>query len=227
MRWGKSGWGAALLAAVLLLAVGCGGKGEPAKPAAGGGEKAGQSGQTGAKTEPVKGTRYQILPDQSSAWYTVKEVFLIDQLNATAIGKTSAIAGDLVLDGGALQPAQVKVDVSKLKSDKEMRDNKLKSAGLETTKYPEAIFTVASGSTKLAEGQETSLKLNGKATIHGVEKDLVWDAKAKLEGDKLTLTGEVTFKMDLFAIEPPNIAGRIRVDDTVKLNVSLVATKAR
>ncbi|MFZ5825426.1 MAG: YceI family protein [Bacillota bacterium] len=178
---------------------------------------------TSETSKPATGT-YAVVAGESQASYEVKEVFLVDSLNATAIGTTTAIKGELKLKDGAFQPSTVEVDVSALKSDRSQRDNQLKRRGLETEKYPTATFTVSGAEgLKLVEGQEASFKLTGRATIHGVEQELTWDATAKLEGGTLKLSATTEFKMDYFKIEPPNIAGRIRVDDGVKLKVNLVA----
>lgn len=229
----RSMLGSALLAVLLVTMAGCGGaqprgseETRPAsKDAAAPASKDAAVPASSDSGKAASGT-YAIVSGESKASYEVKEVFLIEALNATAIGTTSAIKGELKLKDGALQPSTVEVDVTRLKSDRANRDNQLRSRGLETATYPTATFTVAGvegGALHLAEGQEASFKLTGKAKIHGVEQDLTWDATAKLEGESLKLTATVEFKMSLFQIEPPNIAGRIRVEDTVKLKVELVA----
>lgn len=175
--------------------------------------------------KPATG-KYVIVTGESKASYEVKEVFIVEALNATAIGTTTEIQGDLVLESGAFKPSKVVVDVTKLKSDQRVRDNAIKTRALETAKYNTAEFSVtAMEGGPVVEGQEVAVKLRGMAKIHGVEKELTWDGKAKLEGDTLKLTAAVEFKMDLFGIEPPNIAGKIRVDDGVKLKVDFVAKK--
>lgn len=239
--------GAALLS-LMLLVSGCGGAKQQAsnetdKPATGetgkpsGADTAAKPAATGtsapaqtqpAGTQPTTGTatRYVLVAGESKASYEVKEVFLIEALNATAVGTSTAIKGDLVVENGAFKPSTVVVDVTQLKSNRPQRDGVLRNRGLETAKYPTAEFTIAAmEGGPLAEGKAVPVKLTGKAKIHGVEQDLTWEGTAKLEGDTLRLTASVQFKMDLFNIEPPNIADRIRVDDNVKLMVEFVAKK--
>jgi len=220
----------AVLLSLSLLISGCG----AAEEDHGGHEAAPATSETKpAESKPAatnpgdpNGT-YTIVPDQSSTSFEVKEVFLVDSLNATAVGKTSGIKGDLILENGSFKPSTVVVDVTTLKTDQAMRDRQLKNRAIETDKYKTAEYTIegVEGAINLADGKEASFKLKGLATIHGVQKPLVWDATAKLEGDTLKLDATVTFDMALFEIEPPNVAGRIRVDETVTLNVSFVAKK--
>lgn len=217
----RSGWGAALLAMLLLVASGCGGsakeqQGSETAPVAAAGKP--------ADRQPVAGVQYSIVGAESKAAYEVKEVFVVDALNVTAIGTTSAITGDLVLDGGSLKGGTVVVDVTQLKSDQRMRDNALKDRGLETNKYKTAEFTITGmEGGPVTAGQEVAVKLIGQAKIHGQARALTWEGQAKLEGDTLRLTAEVAFKLELFGIEPPNIAGRIRVADDAKLKIEFVA----
>ncbi len=220
----------AVLLSLTLIVSGCGAgekKGNETTPVTGETTKPAESTPATAAPGNPEST-YAIVAGESSTSFEVKEVFLVDALNVTAIGKTSAITGNLVVENGTFKPSTVVVDVTTLKTDQGMRDRQLKSRAIETDKYKTAEFTVEGvegGAIDLSNGQEATFKLKGVARIHGVEKPLVWDAKAKLEGDTLKLDASVEFDMALFEIEPPNVAGRIRVDEMVKLNVAFVAKR--
>lgn len=216
----------AILAVVLI--AGCAGKKD--EPAAG--QPAQQQSQTPAPQSPgasdMADGKYTVVAQESEASYTVKERFAGQELDATAIGKTSAFTGDLVFANGAIKPSKVTVDVSTLKSDKGQRDNALKSRGLESGKYPlaELSITGVQGSAEpVRQGQESAFKLEGKLKVHGVEKDVVWDAKGKLEGDQVIVTAQLKFAMSDFNITPPSVLGMLTVDDKVQLDVRVVAKK--
>jgi len=71
-------------------------------------------------------------PEQSSASYSVREE-LAGKKMATAVGSTSAVAGDVVLDGtdaSASVLGPVVVDLHQLRSDNALRDARLQSAYL-------------------------------------------------------------------------------------------------
>lgn len=238
MRRGLVTTGLLVLSLSLVAGCGVGQKGTGAQvaegqSAPGGNSQAGHDGHAaeGAEAEAlaaaaVQGDRYQILSGESTASYSVGEKFLDRDLDVVAVGTTSNITGELILDEGRFQSSTVTVDLQSLKSDQSRRDEKLKTTALETDKYPTAVFTI-SGVTgdapALADGQEVALKLEGIMNLHGTEKPWTWDAKGKLEGDKLELTATTTFDMAEFGIEPPNVLNLISVSDQVRLDVKLVA----
>lgn len=175
------------------------------------------------------GSRYAVVASESKATYTVKEKFANRELPNDAVGSTSAFQGELVLENGAVRASKVTVDLRTLKSDQDRRDNRLKTDGLESNKYPFAEFTLTGmeGIQALpADGKEASFKLKGTMKIHGTEKPMVFDAKGQLQGDMVKLITSVKFNMKDFAIVPPSIAGMLTVDENVKLDVQVVAKKS-
>ena len=215
-----------LLAAALV--VGCGGaKKEETQPTAAAPAQASAPAANSGASAAADG-KFTVSGAESSAQYSVKEKFANQELPNTAVGKTSAVTGELVLEKGALKPSKVTVDLKTLKSDQAKRDNALQKRGLEIEKYPTAEFTIIGidGATPTwAEGQEVAFKLKGTLKVHGVEKEVAWDAKGKLQGGALLLDATVKFALTDFKIEPPSVLGMLTVDDNVQLDVHLVAKK--
>lgn len=222
----------------LVIVAGCGGQAKPAPAAtpAPAPAPAATPAPAPQKEEAAKpasapaatGTKYAVVADQSLATYTVGEKFANRELPNDAVGSTSSFQGELILDGGLLKPSTVTVDLRTLKSDSSRRDSTLKTRGLETDKYPEAVFTLngIEGADKIpADGKEVSFKLAGSMKIHGTEKPMVFDTKAKLQGDTFQLTSVVNFKMTDFGITPPSTAGMLTVKEEVKLEVKVTAKK--
>lgn len=152
--------GVLLVAAVALS--GCGAKQQPAAPESKVAEQPKAAPEAKPATATPKGTRYAVVADQSKASYTANEKFANRQLPNDAVGTTSAVQGELILDGGALQPSKVTVDLRTLKSDEPRRDSRLLTQGLESQKYPFAEFTVKGaegGVTIPSDGKEVSFKL--------------------------------------------------------------------
>lgn len=208
---------------VALIAAGCGAKAPtPQAPAA---TEPPVQQVTSAPAPAANGTKYTVSTDRSTASYAVRERFLGKELDVTAIGKTSAFTGEMVLDGGVIKPSTVQIDLSTLTSDESRRDNQVLRA-LDTSTHRLAAFQItgAEGDPVLAEGKETSLKLHGKMTIKGTEKPIVFDGAAKLEGNTMTFTGQTTFAMTQFGVTPPSIGGFVSVTDEVTLHVTYVGT---
>lgn len=174
----------------------------------------------------VNGDAYYVDTTQSEASYAVDETFLGQRLDVTAVGRTSALAGAIVLQDGVIQPSTVEVDLTTLRSDQSRRDNQVQRV-LDTRNHPRAVFRIegAEGDPVLTEGQEVPIRLKGTMTIKGVDRPLTFAGKARLEGGVLTLTAEATFAMTDFGVNPPNIANFVAVEDEVKVAVTFVGQR--
>jgi polyisoprenoid-binding protein YceI len=176
------------------------------------------------------GTTFAILSDRSEAAYYADEKLASLPVPSTAKGSTTGVTGSFHLnaDGGALDPSQPSsftVDLTTLKSDKDMRDRRVQNT-LETSKYPTATFTVSSVtgfSPTVAAGDEQSLKLTGILDLHGVKKEITWDVKARKLGNVITAIATVTFAFEDFNLSPPNIGGFVSVQDHITLQMVIVA----
>jgi polyisoprenoid-binding protein YceI len=174
---------------------------------------------------------FKIISDQSEAAYFADEKLASLPLPSTAKGSTNAITGEFHLtpDGLGLDPSTPStftVDLTTLKSDKDMRDRRVQNQGLETGTYPTATFTatrVTGYDPSLAADAEQSLQLTGTMDLHGVQKELTWDVKARRQGNVMTALATVTFKFADFNIPVLNIAGFVSVQDSVTLQVQIVA----
>jgi len=169
------------------------------------------------------GTPYQVVADESEASYAVGETFLGQNRDVTAIGRTSAITGAIVIKDGVIQPSVVEVDLSTLKSDQERRDKRVQET-LDVANHPKATFSItgAEGNPVLKPGEETDVKLQGTMRIKGVDRPLTFDARVKLDGDQLWLNATTEFAMTDFGVEPPNVLNLIAVQDKVKVDVTFV-----
>ena len=182
------------------------------------------SGTTGS------GTTFNILPDRSEAAYYADEKLASLSLPSTAKGSTKGVTGAFHLngDGTALDPSQPStftVDLTTLKSDKDMRDRRVQNT-LETSKFPTSTFTASSVtgfSSGIAAGDEQSLKLTGVLDVHGVKKEVTWDVKARKLGGVITAIATITFPFEDFGLSAPNIGGFVSVEDHITLQMVIVA----
>lgn len=178
---------------------------------------------------PAAAQVYRIDATQSKASYTVSETFLDGNRIVDAVGVTSAVAGDILIDRTTpanSQVGEIVVDISQLTSDSNRRDNAIRRQWLESAKYPLATFNNAVISelpAELSEGTPFSFKITGDMKLHDTTQPMTWEVTMTLQGDGLTGTATTAFKMSSFNVDPPDIAGVLTVEDDVALTLEIVA----
>jgi polyisoprenoid-binding protein YceI len=118
------------------------------------------------------------------------------------------------------------VNLKTLKSDKDMRDTRVQNMALETSKFPTATFTatkVTGFDKSIPGGQEQTLQLTGMLDLHGVQKEVTWEVKARRDGNVITGLATTSFKYGDFNIPILNIANFVSVQDGVTLQATIVA----
>jgi polyisoprenoid-binding protein YceI len=183
-----------------------------------------------AAAQPANVQRFVIDPAQSSAKYVVQET--LRGLDATAVGTTSGISGEVFLtpQGLSASPKSTfKVDLASLKTDESMRDNFIRQNVLQSNRaeFQFAEFTIESITgfpTNYTPGQEVTLTLSGSMKVHGVTKPVTWQVKARQQDDFLTATADTDFKMTDFGITPPDVS-IAKARDEVHVQVVFVAKR--
>jgi polyisoprenoid-binding protein YceI len=163
---------------------------------------------------------------QSEARYIAQEELANIGAN-TAVGTTSTIQGAFLFDadGNPIPCSTVYVDVRTFVSDSSRRDNFLRGNTLQSDQFPLAEFVVTGieDFTLPADGEETTFTLVGNFTLHGVTKPMAWSVTATREGNTLTGSANTEFDMADFNIEKPIVGSVISIEDTIELEIDLVA----
>src|SRR5438270_1391055 len=136
----------------------------------------------------------------SVAGYRVREKLAQLPAPSDAVGRTGAITGQVTMTdrGGAYSAsnANFTVDVSQLKSDQAKRDNKVRTMGLETDKYPQATFAAA-GPTLIPDdavnGKATTVPVQGDLTLHGVTTKVSIPLQVERDGNQIKIVGNYQF----------------------------------
>lgn len=181
---------------------------------------------------PEAAQTFEIVSEESAVRYRVQEE--LASVGATeAVGTTSAFIGQILFDEGG-QPmacSRFDVDMRTLTSDSARRDNYLYGNTLQTEQFPLATF-ILTGVEGL-EGElpddaeaETTFLLIGNLTLHGVTNRVAWEATVTRDGDDIRGSAYTTFEMPDFAIVPPTVGPVVSLDETVRLEVDLVARVA-
>ena len=188
---------------------------------------------TPGAASPDGALTFTIISDRSEAAYFAGETLASIGVPSTAKGSTTDISGAFhLLPDGSLDPSQpttFTVDLRTLRSDKSMRDDKVQNIALQTSTYPKATFTaksVTGWDSSIPAGQEQTLKLSGTLDLHGVQKDVTWDVKARKDGQVITALATLNFKYADFNIPILNIGGFVAVQDNVTLQVQVVAQQS-
>lgn len=191
---------------------------------------AAQSAATPATAQTSSAQVYRIDAAQSQASYEVREVFINENNRLfTAVGKTSAVAGDILFDRtnpSASRIGEIVVDISQLRSDDTRRDNAIRRQWLESARYPKATFknaTISGLPATINSNEDFSFKITGDMTVRTATRSVTWEAKARLEGNTLKIEATTNLKMSEFGVQPPDIAGFIKSEDNLVLKLSLVA----
>ncbi len=177
--------------------------------------------------------RILLVADKSSANYRVREQLAGNDLPNDAVGKTSAVSGQIVgKTDGTIDSSQSKfvVDVTKLQSDQSMRDGMVQRAILQTSQYPTVTFVPKSteGLTMPPPTSGTvSFKLTGDLTVRNVTKPVTWDLTCNPQGDTGTCTGKTTFTFEYMGLTKPNVARVLSLDDNITLEINFAFQKAQ
>jgi polyisoprenoid-binding protein YceI len=165
--------------------------------------------------------------DTVFAGYRVQEQVLADLIERTAVGRTPSISGSIIVQGTRLVKANLEADLSRLASNDSNRDKSMRTSGLETDKFPTAIFELTEPvdlGNEPRVGEPVSAKALGTLTLHGVTKPVTVDLQARWNGTSIDVAGSTSILMADFAITPPSVADFVSVADNgvLELQISFV-----
>jgi polyisoprenoid-binding protein YceI len=166
------------------------------------------------------------------AGYRVREKLANLPAQSDAVGRTSAINGQVTIadESGShtARNANFTVEVAQLKSDESRRDNRIRTTGLETDKYPQATF-VADGPIAIppdaVDGKVVTVQAEGDMTLHGVTKKISIPLQVQRNGDRIRIVGNYDFTWEDFGMTAPSVAGFVTVTGNPKLEFDVTLQK--
>jgi polyisoprenoid-binding protein YceI len=185
--------------------------------------KSGGAAKAPAKAPAAASVRYIVGPTGNEARYRVREQLVGIDLPNDAIGKTSEVAGRIVVakDGSVVKDSsKIVVQVSSLTSDKPRRDAFIKRSTLETSKYPqvELVPTTLQGLlVPLAPGASKTFTVVGDLTVRGVTHPTTWQVTARAEGKDIVGSAATAFTFADFGMTQPKVPIVLSVADTIRL----------
>jgi polyisoprenoid-binding protein YceI len=141
----------------------------------------------------------------SQAGYRVQES-LFGQSN-TAVGRTSAITGNLTLSGTTVTAETVTVDLTKVSSDRSQRDDQFQGRIMNTSQFPTAKFVLTkpiSLASLPAVGVQVSASATGDLTLHGVTKSVTFPVTAQRTTSAIQVQGSIPITFADWNINNPS-----------------------
>ena len=190
-----------------------------AAPVASGGASLAPASSASLDAASIPGT--WTIGTDSVVGYRVRERLASLTADSDAVGRTSSITGTATIASSAgtmtLTAADFSVDMTSLRSDRQMRDNRLRNDGIQTDQFPTSTFKLTQPvalPTTAASGAQFAVTLHGDLTLHGVTKTVDLQAQAQLSGNVIQVAGSYAFPFSDYQINAPNIGGFVAVQDT-------------
>lgn len=160
----------------------------------------------------------------SQAGYRVNEV-LFGQ-NATAVGRTEDVTGQIEIDGTSVTSGSFTVDMTTIESDESRRDGQFRGRIMDVENFPTSTVELTAPitlGTLPADGEEVTVKATGNLTLRGTTKKVTIDLAAQRSGASITVAGTIPIVFEEWGIPNPS-GGPASTEDNGELEFLLVLT---
>lgn len=196
------------------------------------------SGGTAQASAPIQapdlstgtGTLFRINSADSEVRFIIHEMLLGEP--KTVVGTTDQVAGEMRIDFQNPQASQlgaIRINVRTLATDNEFRNKALRGQILQSTQpeYEFATFTpvqLISLPEKVMPGQLVKFQIAGTLNVHGVTRDVTFDAELTLvDLTHVTGTAVATVHYKDFGISIPEAPGVAGIGEEVRLEIAFTA----
>jgi len=234
----RRGWLAAA-AAVLVLALAGGGyllltrNSDAPAPAALDAASATTATTAGDAAQPATGTpdgAWQVRDDGSSfVGYRVRERLANLSSASEAVGRSTQVTGTMQVAGDQVQAVKVEADLRGLQSDEGRRDNAIRQRGLESERFPTAVFELAEPirlDQEPVSGRQVNGQGKGRLTVHGVTREVTADLEGRWDGSTIQVAGRIPVRMTDFQIQPPQFGPVLSIEDSLAVEFRLTFVPA-
>ncbi len=140
--------------------------------------------------------------------YRVKEV-LVGQ-SQTAVGRTSAITGDVTISGTTVTAAGFTVQMATIKSNESERDVQFRGRIMDTAAYPTGTLTltkpIALGALPAA-GVVKTYTATADLTLHGQTRPVTFPLSAERTSGQIEVSGSIPVLFSRWDIPNPSFTG--------------------
>jgi polyisoprenoid-binding protein YceI len=148
--------------------------------------------------------------------------------SSTASGRTRAVVASLEIEGSTITSVTVDADVSQLESDRSNRDRALRSRGLESSTFPQAVFELTAPielAAVPAEGEEVTTSASGELTAHGVTQPVTASIQAQLQEGVIAVVGTIDINLSDFDISGLTGFAVLSVEDAGQIEFQLLFSR--
>lgn len=156
--------------------------------------------------------------------YRVQETFAAAVIESTATGRTAQVQGSLSIQGATIDSVDFTADLRTLTSDREQRDSKIRTDGLESDRFPDATFKLTKPiqlDQVPAAGETVTATATGDFTLHGVTRSVQIPVEGRWDGARLQVVGNLPILFSDYDIKAPNIGGFVSVRDEGEMEFQL------
>ena len=169
----------------------------------------------------------------SVAGYRVREKLGFLPAEDDAVGRTSAITGAVTVSEAGhvvtVRAASFTVDVIDLKSDEAMRDQHIRTIGIQSATYPTATFVLSTPLTLPASavsGDVVHTLVTGVFDIHGTSRRETVPLEMRLSNSEIEAVGSLTFPWSAFNMTAPSVGGFVSVTNRATMEFDLRLKRA-
>jgi len=142
---------------------------------------------------------------------------------ATAVGRTPAVSGSMIIDGTMITQAEFTADLTAIESNERRRENAIQEA-LNTPQHPEATFVLSEpidfGEVPV-EGVPLVANAAGELTINGITKPVEIPLEAQIEGESILVVGSTPVSFADFEVVTPSAPMVLSVADEGTIEIQL------
>ena len=184
--------------------------------------------------ESFENVEFIVLKEKSVVGYLAPKQFLNSGLDIVE-GTTREIIGGFTLTLSEcdqadsclyLKDLQIKADISTLKSNNIIRDQAINNQWLQSTLFPEAIFTIDE---LVLPNKDFDSKVEdtivGKLTIREIELDTPFSISAYLDDNQIFISGITELDTTWFGFDAPTKFNAWEVLNPIGIKVELVAKR--
>jgi polyisoprenoid-binding protein YceI len=164
----------------------------------------------------------------SVAGYRVREKLGFLPAESDAVGRTSAITGTATFTQSGqvvtVRAASFKVDVSQLKSNEAMRDQHIRTIGIQSATYPTATFvqsTPLTLPTSAVNGDVVHTSVTGVFNLRGTSRRETVPLEMRLSNSEIDAVGSLTFPWSEFNMTAPSVGGFVSVTNHATMEFDL------